>query len=96
MILVGIVALEHIFIMLLEMFFMELKMAKRSFRLPENLQKDPNAKVIFANQGLYNGFLAAGIIWGLILGWITFGYMIQLFFHSLCVDRSGIWRCDIQ
>nr|MDF9460287.1 DUF1304 domain-containing protein [Bacillus pumilus] len=85
MILVGIVALEHIVIMLLEMFFMESKMAKRSFKVsPEHLQKDPNVKVMFANQGLYNGFLAAGLIWGLILGSNTVGYMIQLFF-ILCV-----------
>lgn len=39
MILVGVVALEHIVIMLLEMFFMESKMAKRSFKPPEHLQK---------------------------------------------------------
>ena len=42
-------------------------MAKRSFNLPEHLQKDPNVKVMFANQGLYNGFLAAGLIWGSFL-----------------------------
>ncbi|MFS0653882.1 DUF1304 domain-containing protein [Bacillus sp. 179-C3.3 HS] len=90
MILVGIVALEHIIIMLLEMFFMESKMAKRSFRLPEHLQGDPNVKVMFANQGLYNGFLAAGLIWGLILGQNTVGYMIQLFF-IICVIIAAIF-----
>ncbi|MFB7035046.1 DUF1304 domain-containing protein [Bacillus altitudinis] len=90
MILVGIVALEHIVIMLLEMFFMESKMAKRSFNLPEHLQKDPNVKVMFANQGLYNGFLAAGLIWGLILGSNTVGYMIQLFF-VLCVFIAAVF-----
>ncbi|KUR59583.1 DUF1304 domain-containing protein [Bacillus safensis] len=90
MILVGIVALEHIVIMLLEMFFMESKMAKRSFKLPEHLQKDSNVKVMFANQGLYNGFLAAGLIWGLILGSNTVGYMIQLFF-ILCVIIAAVF-----
>ncbi|MED4592175.1 DUF1304 domain-containing protein [Bacillus safensis] len=89
-ILVGIVASEHIVIMLLEMFFMESKMAKRSFKLPEHLQKDPNVKVMFANQGLYNGFLAAGLIWGLILGSNTVGYMIQLFF-ILCVLIAAVF-----
>ncbi|MCY7472958.1 DUF1304 domain-containing protein [Bacillus safensis] len=89
-ILVGVVALEHIVIMLLEMFFMESKMAKRSFKLPEHLQKDPNVKVMFANQGLYNGFLAAGLIWGLILGSNTVGYMIQLFF-ILCVLIAAVF-----
>ncbi|PCK18931.1 hypothetical protein CEY02_18060 [Bacillus pumilus] len=90
MILVGIVALEHIVIMLLEMFFMESKIAKRSFRLPEHLQKDPSVKVMFANQGLYNGFLAAGLIWGLMLGSNTVGYMIQLFF-ILCVLIAAVF-----
>lgn len=90
MILVGIVAFEHIVIMLLEMFFLQSKMAKRSFRLPEHLQGDPNVKVMFANQGLYNGFLAAGLIWGLILGSNTVGYMIQLFF-ILCVVIAAIF-----
>ncbi|WP_144500019.1 DUF1304 domain-containing protein [Bacillus pumilus] len=89
-ILVGIVALEHLVIMLLEMFFMESKIAKRSFKLPEHLQKDPNVKVMFANQGLYNGFLAAGLIWGLILGSNTVGYMIQLFF-ILCVIIAAVF-----
>ena len=90
MILVGIVALEHIVIMLLEMFFMESKMAKKSFKLPKHLQQDPNVKVMFANQGLYNGFLAAGLIWGLILGSNTVGYMIQLFF-ILCVIIAAVF-----
>ena len=65
-------------------------MAKRSFNLPEHLQKDPNVKVMFANQGLYNGFLAAGLIWGLILGSNTVGYMIQLFF-VLCVFIAAVF-----
>ncbi|MFJ5964121.1 DUF1304 domain-containing protein [Bacillus sp. NPDC093026] len=90
MILVGIVAFEHIVIMLLEMFFMQSNMAKRSFRLPEHLQGDPNVKVMFANQGLYNGFLAAGLIWGLILGSNPVGYMIQLFF-VICVVMASLF-----
>ncbi|WP_353854198.1 DUF1304 domain-containing protein [Bacillus sp. Bos-x628] len=90
MILVGIVAFEHIVIMLLEMFFMQSNMAKRSFRLPEHLQGDPNVKVMFANQGLYNGFLAAGLIWGLILGSNPVGYMIQLFF-VICVVIASLF-----
>ena len=41
-ILVGIVALEHLFIMILEMFFMNSKVAKRAFQLPEHLEGDRN------------------------------------------------------
>ncbi|AKL78527.1 DUF1304 domain-containing protein [Bacillus velezensis] len=81
---VGIVALEHIFIMILEMFFINSKAAKRSFKLPKHLEGDRNVAVMFANQGLYNGFLAAGLIWGLILGADPIGHMIQMFF-VICV-----------
>jgi putative membrane protein len=89
-ILVGIVALEHLFIMILEMFFIDSKLAKRSFNLPKHLEGDRNVAVMFANQGLYNGFLAAGLIWGLILGLNSIGYMIQLFF-VICVVVAAIF-----
>ncbi|MEK4069809.1 DUF1304 domain-containing protein [Peribacillus sp. FSL R5-0717] len=89
-VLVGIVALEHLFIMILEMFFIDSKLAKRSFNLPKHLEGDRNVAVMFANQGLYNGFLAAGLIWGLILGLNSIGYMIQLFF-VICVVVAAIF-----
>ncbi|WP_316276011.1 DUF1304 domain-containing protein [Bacillus velezensis] len=87
---VGIVALEHIFIMILEMFFINSKAAKRSFKLPKHLEGDRNVAVMFANQGLYNGFLAAGLIWGLILGANPIGHMIQMFF-VICVVIAAIF-----
>ncbi|MCV2523296.1 MULTISPECIES: DUF1304 domain-containing protein [Bacillus amyloliquefaciens group] len=87
---VGIVALEHIFIMILEMFFINSKAAKRSFKLPKHLEGDRNVAVMFANQGLYNGFLAAGLIWGLILGTDPIGHMIQMFF-VICVVIAAIF-----
>ncbi|MDQ8057516.1 MULTISPECIES: DUF1304 domain-containing protein [Bacillus amyloliquefaciens group] len=87
---VGIVALEHIFIMILEMFFINSKAAKRSFNLPKHLEGDRNVAVMFANQGLYNGFLAAGLIWGLILGADPIGHMIQMFF-VICVVIAAIF-----
>ncbi|WP_144488825.1 DUF1304 domain-containing protein [Bacillus thuringiensis] len=83
-ILVGIVALEHLFIMILEMFFIDSKVAKRVFKLPKHLEGDRNVAIMFANQGLYNGFLAAGLIWGLVIGLNPIGYMVQLFF-VICV-----------
>lgn len=89
-ILVGIVAIEHLFIMFLEMFFIRSKMAKRAFNLPQHLQGDPNVATMFANQGLYNGFLAAGLIWGLVLGSTSTGYMIQLFF-VICVVIAALF-----
>ncbi|AME06809.1 DUF1304 domain-containing protein [Bacillus siamensis] len=87
---VGIVALEHIFIMILEMFFINSKAAKRSFKLPKHLEGDRNVAVMFANQGLYNGFLAAGLIWGLILEADPIGHMIQLFF-VICVVIAALF-----
>ncbi|MGG0912975.1 DUF1304 domain-containing protein [Bacillus velezensis] len=87
---VGIVALEHVFIMILEMFFINSKAAKRSFKLPKHLEGDRNVAVMFANQGLYNGFLAAGLIWGLILGADPIGHMIQLFF-VICVVIAALF-----
>ncbi|MES5396427.1 DUF1304 domain-containing protein [Bacillus amyloliquefaciens] len=89
-VLVGIVALEHVFIMILEMFFINSKAAKRSFNLPKHLEGDRNVAVMFANQGLYNGFLAAGLIWGLILGADPIGHMIQMFF-VICVVIAAIF-----
>ncbi|MES5266773.1 DUF1304 domain-containing protein [Priestia megaterium] len=89
-VLVGIVALEHLFIMILEMFFINSKVAKRAFKLPKHLEGDRNVAVMFANQGLYNGFLAAGLIWGLILGFNPTGYMIQVFF-IICVVVASIF-----
>ncbi|QBG58552.1 membrane protein [Bacillus amyloliquefaciens] len=89
-VLVGIVALEHVFIMILEMFFINSKPAKRSFNLPKHLEGDRNVAVMFANQGLYNGFLAAGLIWGLILGADPVGHMIQMFF-VICVVIAAIF-----
>ncbi|WP_339078435.1 DUF1304 domain-containing protein [Bacillus velezensis] len=86
---VGIVALEHVFIMILEMFFINSKAAKRSFKLPKHLEGDRNVAVMFANQGLYNGFLTAGLIWGLILA-DPVGHMIQMFF-VICVVIAAIF-----
>ncbi|MDA1775314.1 DUF1304 domain-containing protein [Bacillus cereus] len=89
-ILVGIVAVEHLFIMILEMFFIDSKIAKRAFKLPKHLEGDRNVAIMFANQGLYNGFLAVGLICGLILGFNTVGYMIQ-FFCLICVVVAAIF-----
>ncbi|MEI2448429.1 DUF1304 domain-containing protein, partial [Priestia megaterium] len=61
-----------------------------AFQLPKHLEGDRNVAIMFANQGLYNGFLAAGLVWGLILGFNSVGYMIQLFF-IICVVVAAIY-----
>jgi len=62
-ILVLAVAAEHIFIMLLEMFFIQASTAKRAFDVDSKLIARKEVRVMFANQGLYNGFLAMGLFW---------------------------------
>ncbi|MFI4968260.1 MAG: DUF1304 domain-containing protein, partial [Gammaproteobacteria bacterium] len=76
LILTALVALLHVYFLVLEMFLWDTPYGRRVFRLtPENAAA---TKVLAANQGLYNGFLAAGLIWGLYLG--NAGQDIRLFF----------------
>jgi putative membrane protein len=84
--LVGLVALLHVYFLVLEMFLWTTPTGRRVFRTtPEFAQA---SKVLAANQGLYNGFLAAGLAWGLAAG--ADGFHIQLFFLS-CVIVAGLY-----
>lgn len=58
-----IVAAEHFYIMYLEMCKIPSPQAARIFGLPEEFMQQKRVQVMFGNQGLYNGFLAAGIVW---------------------------------
>src|SRR4030065_2361313 len=83
---VGLVAVLHLFFLVLEMFFWNKPLGRRVFRLtPEFAQA---SAALAANQGLYNGFLAAGLLWGLVLG--PAGFSIQVFFLG-CVIVAGIF-----
>ncbi len=83
---VGLVAFLHCYFLVLEMFFWDKPLGLRTFRLtPEFAQ---TSKALAANQGLYNGFLAAGLFWGMWLG--TSGDAIKIFFLS-CVIVAGIY-----
>lgn len=88
-ILVLIVAVEHLYIMVLEMFMFGTPAFKRTFRTPDSLMRDRNVKVMMANQGLYNGFLAAGLLWGLYFAGSESGRQIQLFF--VCCVIIAAW-----
>jgi len=88
LILVGLVALEHIYILALEMFLWTTPRARRVFGTTPEFAQD--SRVLAANQGLYNGFLAAGLIWGLLHPDAQFGMQIQLFF-LLCVLIAAIY-----
>lgn len=66
-ILTTLVALEHFYIMYLEMFALNSPKARQIFNLDEQTASNPKIQLLFANQGLYNGFLAAGIIFSLCI-----------------------------
>lgn len=85
-ILTGVVALIHIYILILEMFLWDKPQGLKAFgSTPEFAAQ---TKVLAANQGLYNGFLAAGLIWGIWLG--DAGDPIKIFF-LLCVAVAGVF-----
>ncbi len=62
----GVVAAIHIYILVLEMFLWDTPRGRKAFGTTEAFARE--SKVLAANQGLYNGFLAAGLIWGIWLG----------------------------
>ena len=67
-------------------FFWDKPLGRRTFRLTPEFASA--SKSLAANQGLYNGFLAAGLVWGLLLG--SSGYPIKLFFLG-CIVVAGIF-----
>ncbi|MBW5445804.1 DUF1304 family protein [Cohnella sp. CFH 77786] len=87
-ILVAVVALEHLYILVLEMFLWTTPRAMRIFGTTEPFAEE--TKTLAANQGLYNGFLAAGLIWGLVHPNPAFGHQIQLFFLG-CILAAAVY-----
>ncbi len=85
-ILVGIVALFHIYFLVLEMFLWDKPQGRKTFGLTPEFAAA--SKSLAANQGLYNGFLAAGLIWGLVSG--ANGASVKIFFLA-CVIIAGVY-----
>ena len=83
---VGAVALLHVYFLVLEMFLWNKPFGRKTFGLTPEFAAA--SKSLAANQGLYNGFLAAGLAWGLCLG--AAGFQIKLFFLA-CVIVAGIF-----
>ncbi len=83
-ILASIVAILHVGFLVLEMFFWDRPLGRRIFRTTPEFSKA--SAVLAANQGLYNGFLAAGLIWGLASGQIP-----VIFFFLICVLVAGLY-----
>ena len=85
-VLVAIVAIEHLYILVLEMFLWTKPAGLRAFGLTPEFAEQ--TAVLAANQGLYNGFLAAGLIWGLVRK--NDGISIRVFF-LICVIIAGVF-----
>lgn len=83
---IALVGVLHVYIQVLEMFLWDKPRGMRSFNLTPEFAAA--SKTLAANQGLYNGFLAAGLLWGLSLGEPGFG--IKTFF-LLCVLAAGLF-----
>lgn len=83
---VGLVALLHLYFLVLEVFLWSRPFGRRVFGLSPEFAKA--TKSLAANQGLYNGFLAAGLVWGLSLG--AGGHAVMVFFLG-CVIVAGIF-----
>jgi len=82
--LVAVVALTHVGFLVLEMFFWNHPVGRKIFAMTPEVSA--SSATLAANQGLYNGFLAAGLIWGLLAGRAD----VQVFFLA-CVIVAGVY-----
>ena len=83
---VALVALLHVYFLILEMFLWDTPYGRKTFQLTPEFSAA--SKTLAANQGLYNGFLAAGLVWGLMQG--PAGLAIKVFFLG-CVIVAGVY-----
>ena len=86
--LVALVAVLHVYFLILEMFLWTKPVGLKTFR--NSPEKAAETSVLAANQGLYNGFLAAGLAWGLVQGVPAFAFQIKAFF-LVCVIVAGVY-----
>ena len=84
LLLTAFVALSHIGIMILEMFYWNHPVGRQVFNMTPEISA--SSEVLAANQGLYNGFLAAGLVWGLVTGRRD----LKVFF-LICVVAAGVY-----
>lgn len=83
---IALIALLHLWFLILEMFLWTKPSGRRAFGLSAEFARQ--TKALAANQGLYNGFLAAGLVWGLALGGAGLG--VKIFFLG-CVLVAGLF-----
>ena len=84
--LVVLIAVVHLYILILQMFLWDTPKGMKAFGLTK--EQASQTKILAANQGLYNGFLAAGLVWGLLLG--DAGFQVKIFFLA-CVLAAGLY-----
>lgn len=87
-ILIGFVAFLHFYFLWLEMFVWTTKGKKVFKMLPEDMFE--KTKTMAANQGLYNGFLAAGLVWSLFISDIIWSKNVALYF-LICILIAGLF-----
>jgi putative membrane protein len=83
-VLIGVVAALHLYFLVLEMFLWTKPLGRRTFGL--DVESAQSTRTLAANQGLYNGFLVAGLGWGLVSGELD----LRLFFLG-CVVVAGVY-----
>ncbi|MFJ7217200.1 DUF1304 domain-containing protein [Amycolatopsis sp. NPDC098790] len=83
-VLIGLVALIHVYIVVLEMFLWTTPRARAAFGTTKEFAQE--SKTLAANQGLYNGFLALALVWGLVAG----QFQLQLY-GLVCVIIAGLY-----
>lgn len=86
--LTGLVALLHLWFLTLEMFLWQTPLGLRTFHRTAEQAQD--SAVLAANQGLYNGFLAAGLVWSLLIGERRWALRVRAFFLG-CILVAGIY-----
>ena len=91
--LIAFIAVEHLYILYMEMFAWT-TLGKKTFRSLDASLFEPT-KTLAANQGLYNGFLAAGLIWSLFITDVDWHFNVALFF-LLCVSVAGIYGATLK
>ncbi len=86
-ILVGVIALAHLWFLVLEMFLWRTPFGRKTFATTPEVAE--SSAVLAANQGLYNGFLAAGLVWGLVQE--LAGGRATLTFFLACIAIAGVY-----
>ena len=87
-VIIGFVALEHLGFLVLEMFFWRKPIGLKIFHMTQAVAD--SSAILAANQGLYNGFLAAGLVWGLLLSNQAWAASVKTFF-LLCIVVAGVF-----